>query len=91
MSHDMRQVISDELVVLITECEKIIADTTGRLEGENEQSLNAELTSEKSPVFDDLTEEQVTEQVMKICKRTNATKAGQTKCFEETLAKISSE
>lgn len=36
MSHDMRQMVSDELKILITECDKIIADTTGRLEGEDE-------------------------------------------------------
>lgn len=42
MSHDMRQMISDELVVLMTECDKIIEDTTGRLEGEDEMALNAE-------------------------------------------------
>jgi len=32
----MRQMVSDELKILITECDKIIADTTGRLEGEDE-------------------------------------------------------
>jgi len=62
MSHDMRQMVSDELKILITECDKIINDTTGRLQGEDEQSLNAELNNNtKSPVFDDLTEDQVTD------------------------------
>jgi len=63
--------VSDDLVELIKECDKIIADTTGRLEGEDEQSLNAELDTDKSPVFDDLTEEQVFEQVQNVCKRTH--------------------
>lgn len=33
ISHDMRQMVSDDLVILIEECDKIIEDTTGRLEG----------------------------------------------------------
>jgi len=42
MSHDLRQMISDSLVDLVTECEKVINDTTGRLEEVNESDLNAE-------------------------------------------------
>jgi len=62
MSHDMRQMISDELVNLISECDKVINDTTGRLQDEDEEALMAEFPKEeKSPEFDDLTEEQVTE------------------------------
>jgi len=48
--------ISDELVTLITECDKIIEDSTGKLEGSDMQSLNAEV-NEHSPEFPELTEE----------------------------------
>jgi len=62
MSHDMRQMVSDELVTLIAECDKVINDTTGRLQGDDEEALMAEFPkTEQSPEFDDLTEEQVAE------------------------------
>lgn len=59
--------ISDELVILVNECDKIIADSTGKLEGSDMQSLNAEIT-QQSPEFPELTEEQVTEQAETVCK-----------------------
>lgn len=31
LSHDLRQEIANQLVTLVTECDKIIKDTTGRL------------------------------------------------------------
>jgi len=92
MSHDMRQMISDELVTLIAECDKVINDTTGRLSDDDEEALMAEFPKEMSPEFDDLTEDQVAEQVTKICKRMNPTnKKSELECFEKTLARISSQ
>lgn len=62
MFADMREMISESLTELITECTKVINDTTGRLQGEDEQMLNAAVPStDASLQFDDLTEEQVTD------------------------------
>lgn len=39
LSHDLRSEISNQLNILITECDKIIEDTTGRLESQDESQL----------------------------------------------------
>jgi len=39
LDHSLRQEISNQLNTLITECDKIIADTTGRLEAQDESQL----------------------------------------------------
>lgn len=59
VSHEMRQIVSNDLVALIEACDKIIVETTGKLEGEDEMALNAEFSSapKKSLQFDELTEE----------------------------------
>lgn len=74
-------------------CDKIIEDTTGRLEEVDEQALNAELPEVKdySLEFPELTEEQVIEQVQKSCRAANPERKKQQACFEETMEKISSQ
>merc|ERR1712228_1029818 len=74
--------ISDQLMTLIAECDKIIADTTGRLEAQDEsqlfqiethQKVSEEEIEEmpeegKQAAAAEITEEVVNEQIKKVCK-----------------------
>jgi len=79
--------ISDNLETLIVECDKIINDTTGMLEGDEVQSLNAEL--EMNSEFPELTNEQLKAQAKAVCKGAYKTPEEQAKCVKESLVRMS--
>jgi len=97
----MRQMISDELNTLITECDKIIEDTTGRLESQDEsqffqmpsnvspQAIEEMPEEAKTAVSAKITQEVVNEQILSVCKAASGEdKAAFSECVKRTKAKI---
>merc|ERR1712232_813545 len=101
LSHDLRQEISTQLVTLIEECDKVIADTTGRLASQDEsqlfqmpQEVSAEIINEmpveaKEAASADITQGTVTEQISQVCKALYAgNQAALQACIQAEKAKL---